>query len=501
MAFEYILPFVIPSILLYLTGISLFLYVLKIHLNNLKVQESQKKNFFTLKSKILILFFSIVFVSFFNGLYRNPFIDLIPEPSLTEVLLKSVIIGGLLYIIIYFLILYSIKYLKSFEKTLFKTRYTALILIIFVCFTIFSNQPTFILNNYEYTVDSNVIFSPDLSEIAYGVMSSTPTLYGQNLTHYLIITNLISKNSSIYPLGFESLIEFYNNSIIYQGSFSVGLFNLLTKKSSMIYSTYPYDPFYIKSGVIGTLNLPYSGDPTNTTELFIGDYIHHIYQDIPLTNFVNRDNKYINLDHPQWDISPDESKLVVVTGDYFNFYTLNKTASSLKKSFEVPILPNSINFNFIPWSDPSVFYFYNSNSTYTQLYSFNYTSLAFQKIVSVNKSIQITNINDKLSFFVTGFPVEIYSFTNHNLELLQNTSYRGSVWDSKSVNPIFYDFNKIVQFSFDIKSNSIHESQILYSSPLQSDFNFLDLIYNIDLVIDLILFIYLIILIRRENKR
>ena len=493
MLYNYLVPLIIPYGLFYLVGICLIILILKRHLDNEKVDEDEKKYDFNKKLKFLIYFFLVLFTSMFVGLYNTPYINLTPLPSLLEVLLISTIIGSISFALIVLVINFSIKKFDVLKKPYFKTKFSCLALIIFICFSIFTYQPYNITQNSNYYISSNAIVSQDFTEVAYGISSNI------NLSvSYLVVTNLTTKIPSFYNLLFQSLMGFYNDSIIIYEAGSEGLnsFNLLTGKVNP-YSNYPV--FYINSNSkfkIATVQPPDFNTTGNAT-LFLGDYLeplNHTYELISLSNFTTR------VGGVQLDISPDLSKVVLINRDYFYFYTINGLNSTFLKSLEVPLFQYSDYFNFVPWSDPSVLYFSDSNSSLTELYSFNFTSLNFQEVANVNRFISIAAVNEKLSLFVTTGPVEIYSYKNSQAYLEQTTEYGRCVWDNNINRSILSDANKIIISNFDAKTNQIHQDQILYVAPSTDEINILLSIYNINLGITSYFVLTIMFYYYRERK-
>lgn len=495
MSYDYLFPLVIPYIIFYLIGICLIIIVFKRHLDNKKVVDSQKNYFFDKKVKVLMYFFSVLFTSMYVGLYRKPYINLASLPSLIFVLLVSLVIGTILFVLLVLLINYSIKRYDLVNTNYFKTKFSALVLIIFVFFSIFTFQPYSVTKNSNYLISSPPIVSQDYTKVAYVIWNSNHPI---NAVYYLVVTNLITKNSSYYKFGgLDELVGFYNNSIIiYQNDGNFYSFNLLTGKTGSTFTSGSTININSNSGVKFANVQDYTQLNANgTAQLFIGDYLHQLnYRIINLTNVINGVGGFY------LDVSPDISKAVLINAGYFYFYTINGLNSTFVRSIKIPFIQNSPHFTFLTWSNPSVIYFYDSNSSLTRLYYFNFTNQKFGMVASINKSITITDINENQSIFITSFPVEIYHYENSLAYLEQTTAYRLGVWNTNVNKSILYNFEKIGLFNLDSKTDLVQQNQLLYVAPSTNELNLLLSIYNINVGIVIYLVLSILFYYYREHN-
>lgn len=391
---------------------------------------------------------------------------------------------------------------RNFDKNTIKTKYISVLFLIFICLSIFSYQSNFVVNSNDNVIwdISNPYVSQNFTEIAFIASSSkninNPYLIVKNLTMGVTNSYHLCRNCFIY-LDVQSILFYNQTSFLFLISTGNGqseyLYNMATKTLTTFGSG--YTPFYINSTLY--LGVFSSEINNNNSQLFLQNPINsHIIT-------VEFNNLKVNETFNRITFNSELTKVVIANGDKMYFYTIKDNIAQLFYTSKIHFLNtpsyNLIQFHFLPWGDPSVVYYSDYNSTYTQLNSFNFSSQKENVITKMNKGLFINSINTKLQVFTTQYPNQLYSLEKSITHLLLASNYQVVVWNNLYTKALATNSDKIILFTFDYQTQKINNEQVLFLSITTNDKLVLNIVESFNLISTGVLFVAIIIISKIEN--
>ncbi len=499
----------IPSIVFYLGGLGIILYVLLFNLfstrNLTNVTNLQVKML-----KFLMFLFSLVFASIFTQVYRLLPINFNQNHSLIVSIIILIVVLSISYFILNSIILFLLD--KDTEHIKRKTayNYSVFILAILLFSTIFATQSINVISSNKYEISNENMkamhTTPDFSKLVYIIQHSQ--------TNYLVFKNLETDNTKIFSLCPTS------STCIEYGIRDLWISQ--DEKSIFIDARGSYEPIYkldLSSGKLVDV-LPFAMNYERKA-VFVNSSVY-----LPsLTGFNgseyiklwNNDNTYIipiattnNTNIEYFSISPDLSKLAIafyeknqsINPTYINFYTLDHLQPILVGNYTLPpeLFINSPYLNFDVWSaDSSILYYSLYNSHQSMIFSYNYSNLKNNILLQGLDWYHSYSIDSNNSLLVLNNPMKMYSIQSTE-QLLLIRSYNISVWDSSYSKVIVLDQGRIKLMTYEKESNSLFEDKILDAGFSNNDLSAYKFFQQVLVVSTLVVFVSTLIFYRKIEK-
>ena len=461
--------------------------------------------------QILLLLYSVALLLLFFGFYQ-PYISISPITPIYETIIKSVIVGGILYLILSRIVkvLYfntelnqrnTIFYLKN------PLKYSLFILIILCLSTLFSSQSVLVVKNDEFSINnSQGTISPDFSKVAFIAQNNHGQyLYVKDLTKsYVNIYQLCSwtnnRENGWCPNSFP--LKFYNDNTIFFYSINgtekmfVLSYNLNQKKFTNDFQLPFYNQglnshnFVMINSTLFLLSIIWGFCQNGSCPLQLTNI--NTQQSLSVTMPIPQTNKTsLVVDSEEFMIDSSFNNLAVRFAtrwgygprvQYIDFFKINNFKLELLQSFNAsPSYGLFSTFHFLSWdSNNSVLNFSWYNSSYTKVESFNFENSTYKTVLEVQKGLDITDIDTTNSYLFSGPVTRIYSFTNSQVNLIQNTSFH-TLFSDISLNKIVASDNsgsKTVLLSYQPKTNNLRRENTIafYDHSFDSNLKILKII-------------------------
>lgn len=457
----------LPSIICFSLALIIIFYILYSKIYPSKV--SMLNGLPSRKFRILLFLFSIIVSNAYFSLYR-PLIPIIPEISLYGNIIESIIVGGLLYILLFYILKFimnnDVIHLNKINKEIKfnpKSGYVFFIILILLLSTVFSSQSAIDLSNQDHSINintsglENFAFSKNFTKLAYTINTRQGT--------QLVVKDLQdTSNTKIYSLCMENktCIKFYNYQISNHSFISYYIIQKIIYYNSSTLFIYALNEinyfnetrfiFNLQTGYITSIkdNYPSSFHQSGATffyeinaSIYLTSYSYNMTNKsayLILINDLTSNQIIIQLPNDTSTlsngitISPDFSKLAVSGDNYIYFYTLSKGKNEFTATFIDKEVTNSIyyvdGFRFTSWKENSstIYYsYYMSINDYTYFSLFNFTNHQGESIGGLNGNNLVNYVNITNSYFITNDlsngtnQVQIYSYKNNNLKFLENS--------------------------------------------------------------------------------
>jgi len=502
----------IPSIICYSFAIIFIFLLFKLKIFTLQDENASQQNVPSRPVRIVLLAFLISISSAFFGLYQT-YIPIVPKVSIFTTIIENIIVGGILYIIFYYLLKFlmnndiSLKVFKFRIRFGFRTKYAFFIFLILLCSSLFSIQTTtaltqqdhFIILGYSSSNTPNYVLNNN-SKLVYGIES-------QNGKQYLVVKDLQDNGKTkLYSVCMENntcvnlvstfeivyynstTIFIYNTHGIYNKFYYIMRYSLnlptdkiisakaihynqnsLTRISNTLFYKTPSAIYY------ATFNLTYNYYKSGNFLLrndssALGNI--HLFNDISNKNITIQLANITSVQNIA--LTPDLSKLAITTNLNTYFYSLQYNSSVI----EAKLLDNESTWyfvNFVSWSSnySNLYYSaFNDLTNTTSLSTFNFSSSQNEKIFSISSpgpyDVHFVNLGNS---YVVAEPLynrgklEIFSFKGSSSKLVQNLPSGNYFTSYSDSNFLTMNNKEILLTSYDASTNSLTTKIIDVENP------------------------------------